>query len=244
MSFPFLSVNAYCAEDCPFLELLMIYKYCLNMLPVIYIQNLERMKTSTGVIRILVLFGFLISACHANGQETFLSRIDSGKFYGIFPVVENHIVYSDTVILNGSADEESLFDRARVFFDRKEDAKYYFESEDKGSGELVYQGELDKSLMSQKPAVHFSLILQFKDSACLFKLFEVVITSPRAQYMPSLGYGTGGHVTAGVVKTDPVETAISLENITIDKGEFSRRYCQKLDKRFATIMEGLRAALL
>jgi hypothetical protein len=195
-------------------------------------------------MRILFLFSFLVSSWHANSQETFQAKIDSGKFYGIFPVLENRVVYSDTIDLAASPNKEGLFDRAKTYFDKKEDAKYYFESEDMDAGELVYQGELSNGLMSQKLVTHFSMVIQIKDSVCLTKLFEIVISSPKAQWIPVAGVGTGNHATVGVVKTDPVESAVQLENITIDKGDFSRKHCEKLDKRFVRIMEGLRAALL
>jgi hypothetical protein len=198
----------------------------------------------TGSMRILVLIGILISSWHANAQESFQSKIDSGKFYGIFPVLENHVVYSDTIVLTASPDKEGLFDKAKAYFDKKEDAKYYFESEDNDAGELVYQGELNNGLMSQKLVTHFSMVIQIKDSICLTRLFEIVISSPKAQWVPVAGAGTGNHATVGVVKTDPVESAVQLENITIDKGEFSRKHCEKLDKRFSHIIEGLKAALL
>jgi hypothetical protein len=187
---------------------------------------------------------FIIFSCQANGQESFQSKIDSGKFYGIFPVVESRVVYSDTIALTAPADKEGLFDRAKTYFDKKEDAKYYFESEDLDGGELVYQGELNNGLMSQKLVTHFSMVIQIKDSICLTKLFEIVIASPKAQWVPVAGAGTGNHYTVGVTKTDPVESAVQLENITIDKGEFSRKHCEKMDKRFSHLMEGLRTALL
>jgi hypothetical protein len=195
-------------------------------------------------MRILVLIIFIISSCHANGQESFQAKIDSGKFYGIFPVVENRVVYSDTIVLAAAPDKENMFDRAKTYFDKKEDAKYYFESEDKDAGELVYQGELSNGLMSQKLVTHFSMVIQIKDSICLTKLFEIVISSPKAQWVPVAGVGTGNHATIGVVKTDPVESAVLLENITIDKGDFSRKHCEKLDKRFVHILEGLKTALM
>jgi hypothetical protein len=34
------------------------------------------------------------------------------------------------------------------------------------------------------------------------------------------------------------QMAIQLENITIDKGEFSKKHCEKLDRRFSRIMGG------
>jgi hypothetical protein len=195
-------------------------------------------------MRIFVLIIFIIISWNASAQESFDSKIDSGKFYGIFPVVENRVVYSDAIVLTASADKEGLFDKAKTYFDKKEDAKYYFESEDKDAGELVYQGELSNGLMSQKLVTHFSLVIQIKDSVCLAKLFEIVISSPKAQWVPVVGAGTGNHATVGVMKTDPVESAVQLENITIDKGEFSRKHCEKMDKRFSHLMEGLKAALL
>jgi hypothetical protein len=195
-------------------------------------------------MRILVLIGFLISSWQANGQENFQSKIDSGKLYGIFPVLENRVVYSDTIVIAGSPGKENIFDRAKTYFDKKEDAKYYFESEDLDAGELVYQGELSNGLMSQKSVAHFSMVIQIKDSSCLIKLFEVVISSPKAQWVLAEGMGAGGRSETRLVKTDPIETAIQLENITIDKGEFSRKHCEKLDKRFIRIVEGLRTALL
>jgi predicted nucleotide-binding protein (sugar kinase/HSP70/actin superfamily) len=45
------------------------------------------------------------------------------------------------------------------------------------------------------------------------------------------------------VKIDTSDSAIPLENIDIGKGEFSSRYCEKINGRFTLIMENLKTAL-
>jgi hypothetical protein len=185
---------------------------------------------------------FLISSYYANAQDTLQSHIENGKFYGIFPVVEKYVVYADTVVFAGAVNKEGIYDKAKAFFDKKEDANYYFESEDKDAGELIYQGELRNGMMSQKSDVHFNLVLHFSDSICRFQLYEVVLASSQAKYTQMAG-GAPGQMHTGSVETGTVDRAIQLENINVDKGEFSRRYCEKMNKRFAAIMEGLGAAL-
>lgn len=178
-------------------------------------------------MRTFILLTFLICSCYVNAQGTLQSHIEDGKFYGIFPVIENNVVYTDSIVLTGSVSRESLFDQAKAFFDKREDAKYYFESEDKTAGELVYQGELNRSMMSQKSDVHFNIMLRFSYSSCWIKLSEVVIASPR------------NGMQAGVVKTEVIESATALEHITMGKGEYSVRYCEKINKRFKGIMDEL-----
>jgi hypothetical protein len=192
-------------------------------------------------MRTLILLTFLNCSCYVNAQENLQIHIEDGKFYGIFPVVVNNVVYSDSIVLTGSVGRESLYDQAKAFFDKREDAKYYFESEDSVAGELVYQGELNKSIMSQNSDVHFNIMLRFSDSSCWIKLYEVVIASPRPHYSPSIGYGSNG-AQAGVVKADAIDSATPLENITVGKGEYSVRYCEKINKRFKGIMDGLNNA--
>src|ERR1700730_3894387 len=136
-----------------------------NLATLIGIKNKNYFKT----MRILTLLSFLISASYVHAQDSLESHIENGKLFGIFPIVENHVVYADSIVLSGSVTKDSLYDKAKAFFDKKEDAKYYFESEDKDAGELIYQGELNKtaiSVISKKSDVHFSVALHFTDSSC------------------------------------------------------------------------------
>jgi hypothetical protein len=191
-------------------------------------------------MRTLTLLSFLISIVYADAQDNLHSNIENGKFYGIFPVAENYIAYIDTLVLTGPVNKDSLYDKAKAFFDQKEDAKYYLESEDRDAGELVYQGELNKSIMSDKSDVHFSVVLHFSDTICSIRLSDIVMASSKAQYSPAMSNMNGGMTTTGSVKTGVKETAMQIENITIDKSEFSRKYCEKINSRFLTIMSGLK----
>jgi hypothetical protein len=192
-------------------------------------------------IKILASFVLLTGFISADAQDNLHEHIENGKFYGIFPVAENYIGYTDTISLTGPLDKDSLYDKAKSFFDQKEDAKYYFESEDKEAGELVYQGQLNKGILSDKSDVHFNLVLHFSDSICTIRLFEIVMASTKAQYSPTMN-NMGGQTVLGNVKTGVNETAIQIENITIDKGKFSKRYCEKINNQFLSIMKGLRTA--
>ena len=195
-----------------------------------------------GTMKRLVLIAFLIPSLYAHAQYGLQSHIENGKFYGIFPVSDNHVLYADTVVFAGAVNKDALYDKATAFFDKKEDANYYFESEDKDAGELVYQGELRGGIMSQKSDVHFNLALHFSDSICRFQLYEVVIASSRDQYTQTTS-NVGGQMHTGSVKTGTEDKAINLENINVDKGEFLSRYCEKLNKHFSAIILGLGAAL-
>jgi hypothetical protein len=188
-------------------------------------------------IKILALFVLLTGSICANAQDNLHEHIENGKFYGIFPVTENFVGYTDSLALIGPLNKDSLYDKARAFFDQKEDAKYYFESEDREAGELIYQGKLSKNIFSQNLDIHFTVILNFIDSICIIKLFEIVMATPKAQYDPNPGYGPGNMV--GGIKLNKVQNATQLENISIGKGEFSRKYCEEINKRFINIINGL-----
>jgi hypothetical protein len=194
-------------------------------------------------IRIIASFAFLTSFIYADAQDNLHEHIENGKFYGIFPIDDNYISYSDSLVITGYVNKDSLYDKAKAFFDQKEDAKYYFESEDKDAGELVYQGVLNKGIFSDKSDVHFNLVLHFSDSICTIRIFEIVLASTKAQYSPAMN-NLGGQTVMGSVKTGVNETANQIENITIDKGEFSKRYCEKINNQFLSIMNGLRTAFL
>ena len=109
------------------------------------------------------------------------------------------------------------------------------------AGELIYQGELSKSIMSDKSDVHFTVALHFSDTICSIRLSDIVMASSKAQYSPTMSSFNGQMIATGSVKTGVKETAVQIENITIDKSEFSRKYCDKINGRFLTIMSGLRA---
>ena len=185
----------------------------------------------------------LINSCLVNVQDTLQSHIENGKFYGIFPVDGDYVVYTDTVAVIGQISKEGINNKATAFFSRNEDSKYYFESESQDTSDLVYQGVLSKGVMSQKSDVHFSIGVHFTDSICQFRISEVVFDLSRDQTAPVIG-GTGDktHII-GSVKTGTIDGAISLENIDINKGEFSKRYCQKINDKFTKIMQDLKNAL-
>ena len=189
-------------------------------------------------MRIFISLTFLISCFFGNAQDSLQSPAGNGKLYGIFPLVETNVVYTDTVVLTGSVKKESLYDLAKGYFDKKEEAKYYFESEDKDAGELIYQGELKRGVMSKKSDIHFTITLQISDSVCRIKLFEVVLSSPEANYLTGLGYTTSS-AGNGKTRTEIKETATPLENITVGKGEYSVGYCEKIDDRLKNIVDGL-----
>jgi hypothetical protein len=192
-------------------------------------------------MRILTIFFFLINFIYANAQDNLHSHLENGKYFGIFPVSDNYVCYNDSLVVTGSLNKDSLFDKAKSYFDQKEDAKYYFESEDKDAGELVYQGELNKNIFSQSTGIHFTMVLHFADSVCALKLSEVVMASP-TQWDPKAYYSTSNTPINGL-KTNINENATQLENLNIGKGEFSRKYCEKINNRFITIMTGLRTSL-
>jgi hypothetical protein len=188
---------------------------------------------------IVVLLFLIFSFAHLSAQDNLHSHLENGKFYGIFPVAENYVCYTDSLVFTGSINKDSLFDRAKAFFDQKEDAKYYFESEDKEAGELIYQGKLNKSIYSQNSDIHFTIDFHFVDSGCIVKLFEVVMATPHDQYDPVFKNGPGHTVTGRKINYDL--KAAELENITIGKGEFSRKYCEELDNRFISIMNRVKS---
>ena len=199
-----------------------------------------------------ILATILINSCIANAHDTLPSHIENGKFYGIFPVDGDNVVYADTIAIIGQVNKESVHEKAKAFFGRNKAAKYFFESENQDTGDQVYQGVLNKGVMSKilndgampkKSDVHFSIAIQFTDSLCQFKIYEVVLDLSRDQYAPVISnYGGQTHIV-GSVKTGTIEGAISLENIDIDKGEFSKRYCEKINDRFTSIMGDLKTAL-
>jgi len=196
-------------------------------------------------IKIIASFALLTNIIFADAQDNLHEHIENGKFYGIFPVTENFVGYTDSLALIGSLNKDSLYDKAKVFFEQKEDANYYFESEDRETGELVYQGELNKGILSDNPDVHFSVALHFLDSICTIRLFEIVIVSKKEQYSSTVNFmNRGVPMNPGTVKTGVQETPTQLENITIGKGEFSKRYCEKINNRFISIVNGLRTAFL
>jgi hypothetical protein len=182
----------------------------------------------------------LVLTCYARAQDGLQAHLEDGKYLGIFPVVGNDVVYTDSVMSNGSAGKDMLMDKAKAFFDKKEDAKYYFESEDHEAGEIIYQGELNKSIMSRKSDVHFTMSMRISDSVCRFRLYEIVMAYAEGDYSPAIDRYNGKIGTASKRTSD---SAVQLEQITIDKGEFSRSYCEKLNKRFMMIMQGLEEGL-
>ena len=188
-------------------------------------------------IKIITSFALLASFICADAQDNLQSHIENGKFYGIFPVTENYVGYTDTLALSSSLNKDSFYDKAKAFFNQKEDAKYYFESEDRDAGELVYQGKLSKNIFSQNLDIHFTVSLHFTDSICIIKLFEIVMATPKAQYDPYPANGPGNMV--GGIKINKVQNATLLENISIGKGEFSRKYCEEINNRFINIINGL-----
>jgi len=179
----------------------------------------------------------------SKGQDSKIqSQIESGKFYGIFPKEGNYIVYSDTVLIAGPVNKEDLLTRTKDFFARNDGAKYFFESESSETGDIVYQGVLNRSLMSQKSVVHFSMSGHIADSGYIIRIYEIVMAKPESQYVPITSQ-TGGQLHTGYIKTDNEDKTVSLENVDIDKGEFSRKYCEKLDKKFTMILDELKAAI-
>jgi len=170
---------------------------------------------------------FVLSACFANAQENVKSHIENGKFFGIFPLDENLVVYTDTIVYAGSVNKDSLYYKAKTFFEKNDNARYYFESEDKDVGKIIYQG--------QKSDIHFTIVLQLTDSNCSIKLFEIVVASTKSQYSSTM--------SGGKVKTGEVDKAVALENIDIDRGDFSRKAFEKMDDRFRSIMEDLSSTL-
>lgn len=193
-------------------------------------------------MKILILLTSLIGFHYANAQDSLQSHIENGRFYSIFPVVGDYVAYSDSIPLAGSLNKDSFYYKAISFFDKNEDAKYYFESEDMDAGELIYQGELHKSVISRKSDVHFTVVLHFTGDSCRFKLFEVVVASSKAQDIPIMVEGVGGQTHVSHVRGETIDRATQLENITIDKDEFSRRYCEKINKQFMHIMDGISEA--
>lgn len=193
-------------------------------------------------MRILAVFFFLVCFIYSDAQDNLHSHLENGRYYGIFPVGENYVCYIDSLVVTGSLNKDSLFDKAKTYFNQKDDAKYYFESEDKDAGELVYQGELNKGIFSQSTGIHFTMTLHFTDSICTFRLSEVVMASP-AQYDPK-GYYSPSNIPINGVKTNINENATQLENLTIGKGEFSRKYCEKINDRFIAIMTGLKTSFI
>jgi len=192
-------------------------------------------------MKILILLASLIGFGYASAQDSLQSHIENGKFYGIFPVVGDYVTYSESIALTGSVNKGSFYYKAISFFDKNEDAKYYFESEDMDAGELIYQGELHKSVISRKSDVRFSVVLHFTGDSCRFKLFEVVVASSKAQDIPVME-GVGGQTHVVHVRGETIDRATQLENVTIDKDEFSRRYCEKINRQLMHIMDGISAA--
>ena len=138
-----------------------------------------------------ILATILINTCLINVQDTLQSHIENGKFYGIFPVDGEYVVYTDTVVVIGQVGKEGIKEKTTAFFSRNEDAKYYFESESQDAGDLVYQRVLSKGVMSQKSDVHFSIGIHFTDSVYQFKISEVVFDLSRDQNAPVVGSSGG-----------------------------------------------------
>jgi hypothetical protein len=190
-------------------------------------------------MRPFLLLYFLISLNSAQAQTGFQSHVTDGQFYGIFPADDHSVIYADTLVFAGIINRDNLSAKAKEFFDKKEDATYYFESENKDSGELIYQGEFHTGgLASEKTNIHFSLVLNMKDSVCAYKLTEIVLASTEVYYSPSAMPGS-----TAMVKSKGEDRATQLENIDMDKTSYSRKYFEKLNKRFTAIMDGLNAAL-
>jgi hypothetical protein len=196
-------------------------------------------------MRILILILFLAGSHCIQAQDSLQSYSGNGKFYGIFPLSEGKVVYSDTILFIQGPVRDSIYYKATAFFKQQEDAKYYFQSEDKELGEMTYQGKLKKSILSQKSDVHFTLYLHYTDSGCLFVLNEIVIASSKDEYSQAMpGPGIGGQLSAGGrVKLSTIERATDLENIAIDEDEFSKRYCEKMNQRLVAVMANLKSAL-
>ena len=68
-------------------------------------------------MKILILLASLIGFGYASAQDSLQSHIENGKFYGIFPVVGDYVIYSDSIALTGSVSKDSLYYKAISFFD-------------------------------------------------------------------------------------------------------------------------------
>ena len=191
----------------------------------------------------LFLLCFLIPASIVNGQDSLHLSGETGKLYGIFPLMGTKVVYVDSAFFKTIPGRDSFYYKASTFFTAQEDAKYYFQSEDKESGNMIYQGKLKKSFFSSKSDVHFRIDLQYTDSGYLFKLYELVIASSKPVNTTGLIMGFDGHPIAGHSSlNNNVDKAINLENIPYNKDEFSIRYCEKLDQRLSELMQHFKSA--
>jgi len=198
---------------------------------------------------------FLFMLCHPalNAQsgsspenadrDSLQSFSGNGKFYQIFPLVHGKVVYTDSVLASGKSNRESFLDKAKIFFSNHEDAKYDFQPENPGNGIVTYEGKLKKSSFSVKSDVYFNIDLDCSNSSCQFNLYEIVFASSRPANSTGAITGMDGQAIVGGSKTNTMDKAVYLENIPFDQGEFSKKYCEKLDGRLMEIMRQLKAAL-
>ena len=190
------------------------------------------------------------SSAGNSDEDSVLSVSGNGKFYQIFPLVHAKVVYTDSVLASGKTSRDSFLYKAKVFFSNHEDAKYDFQSEDQGNGVVTYEGKLKKGYFSEKSDVYFSIDLDCSDSGCQFNLYEIIFASSKPVNNGSAGSWNGnatgswgGHVLFEGSNTNTIDKAMYLENIPFDQGEYSRKYCEKLDAKLTEIMQHLKAAL-
>jgi hypothetical protein len=195
-------------------------------------------------MKIFVLLCVLIPAFNANGQDSLQLSRDKGKLYGIFPLVDAKVAYVDSIVFKDKPARDSFNYKVLAFFTAEQDAKYYFQSEDKESGEIIYQGKLKKSFFSAKSDVHFTMDLHYSESGCFIKLAEVVIASSKPRNTKGMIIGFDGQLIAGHSGiNNNIDKAIDLENIPFDEDEFSARYCEKLDQRLSELVQDIKSAI-
>jgi hypothetical protein len=171
-----------------------------------------------------------LSATFVQGQDSTEIVVYHEKLFGIFPTVDNKVAYNDNISPEKKLARDSFYLKSKAFFADNSVAKYDLASDDSEKGELLYEATLRRSMFSSKSDVHFSVKVNYSDAGCSFDLFEVIFAYSRSQY-------------SGNVRTGTIENAVNLENITFDKGEFTKKYCEKLNTQFLTIMANLKAAL-
>ncbi len=189
-------------------------------------------------MRILLILSFFSSVLFCNAQESFQSNIEYGRFYGIFPVAGNQVLYAGSISCNGSASRDSIYEKAKIYFGKNKEAKFQFVSANKDSGEVLYQGLLNSGAFSSKSDLRFNISIYFKEKVCLLNLYQIMISPTEAKS----GFSFNGGAGSASLNSGSADSAGPIENIVPDKGEFSRRYCQKIDQRFLTIIAGLKSA--
>lgn len=184
-----------------------------------------------------------LSSLGNSDADSLSSFSGNGKFYQIFPLVHAKVIYADSVLVLGKTTRADFLSKARVFFSNHDDAKYDFESEDQSSGVVTYEGKLKKNVYSVKSDVYFSINLDCTDSGCQFNLYEIIFATSKPVNSTGVITGMDGQAMFGGSKTNTMDKATFLENIPFDQGEFSRKYCEKLDGRLTEVMQHLKAAL-